>query len=60
MLMRSDQSGKSALLFADRSLLEDFAQILRLSGSEFSTAHFIKNDQIELGDFLAVANIAAA
>lgn len=46
--------------FIARSLFQDLAQILSLGGGQFPAAHFIKNDQIELRQLVAIAKITAA
>ena len=46
--------------FVDRSFLEQLAQILRLGGGELAHAHVIQDDQIGLGELVAVAQVRAA
>jgi len=35
-------------------VLEDFAEVLRLRRCQLATAHFIEDDQVELGELIAI------
>ncbi len=44
----------------DGSFFDDFAQILRFGCGKFPHSHLVKNYEIELGEFCAIAKVAAA
>src|SRR6266851_791792 len=43
-----------------RSFLQDLTQILSLGGGQFPAAHFIKNDEVELGELVAITKVTTA
>jgi len=44
----------------DGPLFDDFAQILRFGRGKFPHPHFVKNNQIELGEFCAIPKVGPA
>ena len=58
-VVHGELGGKGDRLI-DGPLFDDFAQILRFGRGKFPHPHFVKNNQIELGEFCAIPKVGPA